>query len=119
MGFFESNVSTLGWIPTEGYTTSNEMLLLTHPLRPKWQGQQLFRAGNVCSVLGAHQVPLMSYQVPAPRDQCTKCLGALQCKWEDFECTQHTWVSHLAEVSCEGRLGHEGGRWCKQLGGCE
>lgn len=61
-----------------------ETLLLTHPNLPKWQGQQSFRAGDVCSVLGTHQVPLMSYQVPAPRDQCTKCLGALQCKKEAF-----------------------------------
>lgn len=82
--FFESNVSILGGIPTEGYTTSTEMLLLTHPHRPKRQGQQLFRAGDLCSVLGAHQVPLMSYHVPAPKDQCTKCLGALQCKSEAF-----------------------------------
>lgn len=60
------------------------MLMITYPNLPKWQGQQLFRAEDVCSILGAHQVPLMSYQAAAPRDQRTKHLGALQCKREAF-----------------------------------
>lgn len=79
-GFLKSNISILGRIPTEGYTSNvkqNEMLLLTHPNLPRWQGQQLFRAGDVCSVLGAHQVALMSYQHPETSAQSAwECCNA-------------------------------------------
>lgn len=71
---------------------------------------QSCRVGDVHSVLGDYQAPLTSYQAPAPSDWSTKCSGALQCKREAFsECTKHTRVSHVAEVSSKGMEGGGGG----------